>query len=127
MNGGLVGENESYRSVMQQYVDNLRSKATSIEQKEYLHYVYNCFTNNEYFSPQEAPSFAYAVRSQFAHAGESPQNGATHIKTKLAAIKFSFDYTNLFCLSAGELLIYKKMKKSPPSQISFNSAHGNLQ
>lgn len=108
MNGGIVHD-EKYRSDMQGYMDHLISSATSNEQKKYLPEVFNLFTNNDMFSTEQALSFAYAVRNQYVHAGESPMAGVLYIETKLAALKASYDFLVLFCLRTGEYLIDKKI------------------
>lgn len=108
MNGDLVRD-KIYREDMQNYVDHLRLEATSKEQKEYLLCVFNRFTNNDPFSVPEALSFAYAVRNQYVHSGDAPESGVTHLKTKIAALQFSFDYLVLFCLRTGQLLIERKL------------------
>lgn len=108
MNGNIV-HNPKYRADMQRYADHLITGATSKEQKKFLADVYNRFTNNDQFSIQEALAFAYAVRNQYVHAGESPESGVKYIETKIAALKASYDFLVLFCLRLGELLIDKKL------------------
>ncbi|EJG0707015.1 hypothetical protein C4G67_RS23120 [Vibrio parahaemolyticus] len=111
MNGGIVHKGD-HRSDMQKYIDYLSSKATSREQKTYLPQVYNLFTNNDQFSTPQILSFAYAVRNQYVHAGESPQTGVDQIETKIAALSFSHDFLVLFCLRAGEYLLKYKRNKA---------------
>lgn len=108
MSGRLVYE-KKYRDDMQGYIDHLRTSATSREQKAYLLNVYNRFTNGDFFSIPEALSFAYAVRNQYVHAGESPDSGVQFLETKIAALAHSFDYMALLCLRLGELLIDRKL------------------
>ncbi len=110
MNGDIVRD-EKYRTDMQGYMDHLISSATSKEQKQYLPEVFNLFTNNDMFSTPQALSFAYAIRNQYVHAGESPMSGVQYIETKIAALKSSYDFLVLFCLRAGECFIDKKIQK----------------
>ncbi|MEL0661006.1 hypothetical protein V6255_17910 [Psychromonas arctica] len=111
MNGDLVHKGD-HRADMQQYIDHLQASATSREQKEYLPQVFNLFTNNDQFSIPQILSFAYAVRNQFVHAGESPLSGVQFVETKIAALKFSYDFLVLFCLRAGEFLLEHKINKA---------------
>lgn len=111
MNGGIVHKG-GHRADMQRYMDYLSFKATSREQKVYLPQVYNLFTNNDLFTTPQILSFAYAVRNQYVHAGESPQSGVDHVETKIAALSFSHDFLVLFCLRAGEYLLEYKRKKA---------------
>lgn len=111
MNGGIVHKG-GHRADMQRYMDYLSAHATSREQKEYLPQVYNLFTNNDLFSTPQILSFAYAIRNQYVHAGESPLSGVDHVETKIAALSFSHDFLVLFCLRAGEYLLEYKRNKT---------------
>jgi hypothetical protein len=108
---GRITDDPSHRADLQEYTDHLIKGATSREQKETLADVFNRFTNNDFFSIKEALSFAYAVRNQYAHAGESPHSGVKYLSTKIAALKASFDFIVLFCLRLGELLMDRRSSK----------------
>lgn len=103
--GGRIKDNSKYNKDRQHYIDHLTNGATSKEQRRILADVYNRFTNNDLFSIKEALAFAYAVRNQYVHSGESPESGVKHISTKINVLRISLNFLTLFCLRMGELLM----------------------